>query len=68
MFGLFLYFTMDLTAGSLMLPEIGSQLAYSAILKLLPILGMKAFRVCAVKKLLAMISSFSVKVRYNFFK
>ena len=56
---------MDLITGSLMLSEIGSQLAYSAILRLLAILEKKVFRICAAFLLLSMISSSSVKVIFD---
>ena len=48
------YFTMDLITGSLMLPEIESQLAYSAI-----------SRICAVWISLSTISSYSIKVSFS---
>ena len=57
---------MDLTTGSLMLSEIGSQLAYSAILWLLTILEKKLFRICAVLiSLSTMISSSSIEVTFS---
>ena len=43
MFGLFLYFTINLINGSLMLSEVGSQAAYSAVLRSLAILEKKVF-------------------------
>ena len=55
------YFTMSLITGSLMLSEIGSQLAYSAILRLLAILEKRVFRICAVLISLSTISSSLIK-------
>ena len=65
MLGWLRYFTMDLITGSLMLSEIGSQLAHSAILRLLTILEKKVFRICAAFLSLSMISSSSVKVIFD---
>ena len=59
------YFTMDLITGSLMLSEIGSQLAYSGILRLLTILEKKVSRICAVLISLSTISSYSIKVSFS---
>ena len=62
MLGRLQYFTMDLITGSLMLSEIGLQLSYSTILRLLTILGNKLFRICVVFISLSTISSCSIKV------
>ena len=56
---------MDLITGSLMLSEIGSQVAYSAILRLLTILEKEVFRICAVLISLSTISSSSIKVTFS---
>ena len=58
------YFTRDLITGSLVSSEIGSQLAYSAILRLLTILEKKVLRICVVLISLSMISSSSIKVSF----
>ena len=55
MLGWLQYFTMNLLTGLLMLSEIGSQLAYSAIFRLLTILEKKVFWICAVLISLSMI-------------
>ena len=46
MLGRLRYLAEDLITGSLMLSAIGSQLTYSAILRLLTILEKKIFRIC----------------------
>ena len=56
---------MDLITGSLILSKIGSQLGYSAILRLLTILEKKLFRICAVLISLSTISYSSVKVTFS---
>ena len=48
-----------------MLSEIGSQLAYSGILRLLTILEKKVSRICAVLISLSTISSYSIKVSFS---
>ena len=54
---------MELITGSLMLSEIGWQLAYSEILRLLTILEKKVFRICSTVLIsLSTISSSSIKV------
>ena len=58
---------MDLITGSLMLFETGSQLVYSAILRLLTILEKKVFRICAVLLSLSTISSSSIKVVFSLY-
>ena len=65
MLGWLRYFTEDLITGSLMLSQIGSQLTYSAILRLLTILEKKVFRICAVLISLSTISSSSIKVTFS---
>ena len=59
------YFTTDLINGSLILSEIGSQLAYYAILRLLTILEKKVFRICVVLISLSTISSSLIKVSFS---
>ena len=59
------YLTIDLITGSLILSEIGSQLAYSTILRLLTILEKKVSRICAVLISLSRISPSSIKVTFS---
>ena len=67
MLGWLRYFTMNLITGSLMLSEIGLQLAYSAILRLLTILENRVFRICAVLISLSTIWTSSIKVIFSLY-
>ena len=49
-----------------MLSEIGSQLAYSAFLRLITLLEREVFRIWAVPKSLSTISPLSIKVSFSF--
>ena len=49
-----------------MLSKIGSQLAYSAFLRLITILENKVFNICAVSKSLSTVSPLSIKVSFSF--
>ena len=64
MLGWLQYFAMNLLTG-LMLSKIGSQLAYSAISRLLTILEKKVFWICAVLTSLSMILSSSKKSYFS---
>ena len=55
---------MDVITGSFMFSEIGSQLVYSAILRLLTILEKRIFRIWVVLISLSTISSSSIKVSF----
>ena len=63
-FGWLRYFAMDVITGSFMFSEIGSQLLYSAILRLLTILEKRVFRIWVVLISLSTISSSSIKVSF----
>ena len=63
-FGWLRYITMDVITGSFMFSEIGSQLVYSAILRLLTILEKRIFRIWVVLISLSTISSSSIKVSF----
>ena len=64
MFGWLRYFTMDVITGLFMFSEIGSQLVYSAILRLLTILEKRIFRIWVVLISFSTISSSSIKVSF----
>ena len=63
-FGWLRYFAMDVITGSFMFSEIGSQLLYSTILRLLTILEKRVFRIWVVLISLSTISSSSIKVSF----